>query len=140
MAEIDVEPKRKRKGSNNNVILKRLKVLEDKQDKFIFAFGKMMQVVLKTHQMVQQIAPPENITPSEKKGCHLASLFSKTSSKTGLTRPHIYTDMMCSNVYPTDVELCTAFLAKREGVEAKEVKKWWNLHRHKIIKFKSYHF
>ena len=139
MADVEVENKRKRKGMNP-VILKRLKTIEEKQDKSIFAFGKMLQLVLKTHQLVEKNqAVQDDDMISVKKGCQLNSLFSKASSKTGLTRAYVYADTLCENIYPTDVELCNAFLAKREGVEAKEVKKWWNVHRHKIIKFNPFY-
>jgi hypothetical protein len=136
MAEVEVG-KRKRVRLNRD-ILKRLKTIEDKQDTFIFAVGKMFQIVLKTHQLVseqsqQQLALQDDI-PAAKQGCQLNSMFTKSASKTGLTRAHVYAEMMCANIYPSDVELCNAFLEKREGVEAKKVKKWWNLNRHKIIK------
>jgi hypothetical protein len=138
MAEIAVGSKRKRKGLNPELV-KRLKVIEERQDTFIFAIGKMFQIVLKTHQLVsdnkQQLALQDDNIPAAKQGCMLTSFFSKTASKTGLTRAHVYAEMMCSNIYPTDVELCTAFLEKKDGEETKRVKKWWNLHRHKIIKY-----
>jgi hypothetical protein len=117
---------------------KKLKSIEDKQDSLVFAVGKMFQVVLKSHQALEESKGSIDAQGDEKKGnpkYALNSMFTKTKSKTALTRAHVYVKMMCGNIYPTDVELCNEFLEQRESLEAKEVKKWWNLNRHKIIKY-----
>ena len=130
---------RKRKSQGETTVEKRLKKIEEKQDSLVFAFGKFFQVVLRTHQLLEETSQALPIADAAGDAtttkCKLIScMFTKKVSKTGLTRAHIYVELLTLNMYPTDVEICNKFLEKRENFEAKEVRKWWNHHRHKIVK------
>jgi hypothetical protein len=134
-----MEQGRKRKSQGEIRVEKRLKKIEDKQDALVFAFGKFFQVVLRTHQLLEETSKALPIMNAEEddsttKRYVISSMFTKRASKTGLTRAHLYVELLCVNMYPTDVEMCDKFIQKRETFEAKEVRKWWNLHRHKIVK------
>jgi hypothetical protein len=125
------ERKRKHNSPSSETIEKKLKTIEEKQDSLVFGLGKMFQLVLKTHQLLEK---PEALPASTTKQWSINAMFSKTNSRTGLTRAHIYVSLLITNIYPTDMELCSQFVEKRDNIEAKEVKKWWNTNRHKIIK------
>ena len=129
--------KRKQQGHEINEMQKRLKAIESKQDALVFAVGKLLQVALKTHQVVEEYKGATPIQDSESRNKYLlkSAMFSKTKSKTGLTRPHVFVALLCSNIYPTDLEICAEFIERREDLEPKEVKKWWNTNRHRIVKY-----
>jgi hypothetical protein len=128
----------KRKSQAEDRVDKRLKKIEEKQDSLVFAFGKFFQVVLRTHQLLEETSKAlpimEAAGDADGKQYILSSMFTKRASKTGLTRAHIYVELLTLNMYPTDVEMCNKFLEKRETLEAKAVRKWWNNNRHKIVK------
>jgi hypothetical protein len=131
--------KRKQQTHENIEMAKRLKAIETKQDALVFAVGKLLQVALTTHKCLEQSTGKtavEDTVPREK--YLLNYMFSKTASKTGLTRPHVFVTLLCSNIYPTGVEIFAEFMERREGLEPKKVKQWWNTHRHRIVKYIFY--
>jgi hypothetical protein len=127
--------KRKHRGQSTDQFAKKLKAIEDKQDSLVFAVGKLLQVALTTFKAVEEGQSTMKIKDLDGNAkLTLSSMFTKIKSKTALTRGHVYVNLLCLNVYPTDVELCNEFIAKREDFEAKDVRKWWNINRHKIVK------
>ncbi len=133
--------KRKERTNENIEMDKRLKAIETKQDALVFAVGKLLQVALKTHQVIDQSTGKTAVEETVSREKYLLNyMFSKTASKTGLTRAHVFVILLCSNIYPTDVEIFAEFMERREGIEPKKVKKWWNTHRHRIVKYIFIHY